>query len=164
MNKSVLDLNPTPPNSINLLLFFKPAWKVRVYCRFNKVFYSLIRTYSHAKSKKIKNGTSKKKSGRSKSGEIYGTVSFKTGRLVTLIKARSPIRGNATKIFCPLFVLFYCSPITRKPAKSFYIYLHYNFSASSQVALPNIGKRALTAVSASVTTAPPSRQYCLWWN
>ena len=36
--------------------------------------------------------------------------------------------GNATKVFCTLFVLFYCSPITQKPAKSFYIYLHYNFS------------------------------------
>ena len=32
----------------------------------------------------------------------------------------------ATKIFRTMFVLFYCSPITQKRAKSFYIYLHCN--------------------------------------
>ena len=34
---------------------------------------------------------------------------------------------HATKIFRTLFVLFYCSPITRKPAKSL-LTVHQNFS------------------------------------
>ena len=38
----------------------------------------------------------------------------------------------ATKIFRTLFVLFYCTPITRKPAKSFYICLHYNLCRVSR--------------------------------
>ena len=46
---------------------------------------------------------------------------------------------HATKIFRTLLVLFYCSLISRKPAKSFYIYLHYNFCRV--IALPRIGKR-----------------------
>ena len=41
--------------------------------------------------------------------------------------AKRRVYRYATKIFCTLFVLFCCSPITLKPAKS-YIYLHYNFS------------------------------------
>ena len=57
---------------------------------------------------------------------------------VSRLKVRLPIRdtGQALKIFRTCFVLFYCSPITRKPAKSFYIYLHYNFSR-----VPRVGKR-----------------------
>ena len=50
-------------------------------------------------------------------------------RLPIRLKARLPIHY---KIFRTLFVLFYCTPLTRKPAKSFYIYLHYNFSRVSR--------------------------------
>ena len=47
------------------------------------------------------------------------------------------------KDFCTLFVLFYYSPITQKPAKS-YIYLHYYFSRVIACRLSRIGKRAFT--------------------
>ena len=53
----------------------------------------------------------------------------------TSLKTRLPIRDrrqhdtqHVTKNFRFLFVIFYCSPITRKLAKSFYMYLHYNCS------------------------------------
>ena len=72
---------------------------------------------------------------------------------------------HAIIIFRTLFVLFYCSPITRNlrnPSTLTYIII---LVASSRVVLSRVGKRALTAaVPASVTTAPHSRQYSLWCN
>ena len=71
--------------------------------------------------------------------------------LLHSLKARLPTRGNTTQIFHTLFVLFYCSPITQKPAKSFYIYLHILILvASSRVALPRIGKRVVVPANVKV--------------
>ena len=53
---------------------------------------------------------------------------------------------HASKNFCTLFVLFYCSPITRKLAKSFYINLHYNFSRVIACRASRIGKHTFKRV------------------
>ena len=46
------------------------------------------------------------------------------------------------------FVLFDCSSISRKPAKSFCIYLHYNFSRVTRCRVSRIGTRAFTLTTA----------------
>ena len=66
------------------------------------------------------------------------------------VKARLPTRDtrHATKFFRTLFDLFFgCSPITREPAKSLYIYLHYNFSRVIAYRASRIGKRPLKQLS-----------------
>ena len=45
----------------------------------------------------------------------------------TRLKVRLPIHD---KNFSHLVCFIFCTPITRKPAKSFYIYLHYRYNFS----------------------------------